>query len=61
MQAPKIILIHNHPSGDATPSNADIEFTNELNEAAQMFQIQLLDHLIVGDLNYTSIFSQMLQ
>ncbi len=61
MQAPKIILIHNHPSGDATPSNADIEFTNELYEAAQMFQIQLLDHLIVGDLNYTSIFSQMLQ
>lgn len=59
MKAPKIILVHNHPSGDSTPSKKDIEFTNILYESATMFDIELLDHLVIGDMNYTSIFSEM--
>lgn len=59
MKAPKIILVHNHPSGDSTPSEQDIEFTNRVFESAEMFDIQLIDHLVIGDMNYTSIFSQM--
>ncbi len=59
MKAPKIILVHNHPSGDSTPSKQDIEFTNNLYESASMFDIELLDHLVIGDMNYTSIFSEI--
>lgn len=59
MKAPKIILVHNHPSGDSTPSRQDIEYTNTLYESAAMFDIELLDHLVIGDMNYTSIFSEM--
>jgi len=59
MKAPKIILVHNHPSGDSTPSKQDIEFTSRVYESAETFDIQLIDHLVIGDMNYTSIFSQM--
>lgn len=59
MKAPKIILVHNHPSGDSTPSEQDIQFTNRVFESAETFDIQLIDHLVIGDMNYTSIFSQM--
>lgn len=59
MKAPKIILVHNHPSGDSTPSKQDIEFTSRLYESAETFDVQLIDHLVIGDMNYTSIFSQM--
>ncbi len=59
--APKIILVHNHPTGDATPSQQDIVFTNRLYEAANLLQIQLLDHLVIGNKTYTSIFSKMVQ
>lgn len=61
MKAPKIILVHNHPSGDATPSQQDMIFTNHLYEAANLLEIQLIDHLVIGDKNYTSIFSKMVQ
>lgn len=60
MKAPKIILVHNHPSGDATPSRQDIDFTNHLYDATVLFDIQLLDHLVIGDKTYTSIFSKMI-
>ncbi len=60
MKAPKIILAHNHPSGDSTPSEQDIFFTNQLYESALTFDIQLLDHLVIGDMNYTSIFSEII-
>lgn len=60
MKAPKIILVHNHPSGDATPSRQDIDFTNHLYDATVLFGIQLLDHLVIGDKTYTSIFSEMI-
>ena len=60
IEAAKIILIHNHPSGDSTPSNADIEFTNKVGQAAKILGIQLLDHIVIGEKSYTSIFSQKL-
>ena len=60
MNAPKIILVHNHPTGDATPSLQDIEFTNTLYDAATLLGIQLLDHLVIGNKTYTSIFSKII-
>ena len=60
MKAPKIILVHNHPSGDATPSQKDREFTNALYDATSLLGIQLLDHLVIGNKTYTSIFSEMI-
>lgn len=56
--APRIILVHNHPSGDSTPSIADIEMTKRLYSAANLIGIQLLDHIVVGDRCFTSIFSK---
>lgn len=59
MKAPKIILVHNHPSGDSTPSNQDRVFTEQLYEISELIGIQLVDHLVIGNMNYTSIFSEM--
>lgn len=56
IQAPKIILVHNHPTGDPTPSKMDIQFTDKLYNAAKMFDIELLDHIVIGDNNYKSVF-----
>ena len=47
--AGSIIASHNHPSGDPAPSRADIEVTRQLREAAKILSIDLLDHVIVGD------------
>lgn len=47
--ASKIILAHNHPSGMLVPSEHDMAYTNELQQALLTFQIQLSDHVIVGD------------
>jgi len=60
MKAPKIILVHNHPSGDATPSEQDIRFTSRLYDAAALLEISLLDHLVIGNKTYTSIFSKII-
>lgn len=57
--APKIILVHNHPSGDPTPSHEDIELTQKLEEVSKMLEIELLDHAIIGDGKYKSIFSML--
>ncbi|HEY5814471.1 MAG TPA: DNA repair protein RadC [Terrimicrobiaceae bacterium] len=43
-----VILVHNHPSGDPTPSQADHRLTVQLREAAKLLQINLLDHIIIG-------------
>lgn len=43
-----VILIHNHPSGDPSPSQADHNLTRRLAEAAELMQIKLLDHIIIG-------------
>lgn len=55
MGAPKIVLLHNHPSGDATPSLADIKFTEKVEEASKVLGVQLLDHVVIGYNQYTSI------
>ena len=57
MGAPKIILVHNHPSGDPTPSQEDIETTKRLYNAAALLGIELLDHIVIGNERYTSVFS----
>lgn len=48
LSASAIILVHNHPSGDPTPSRADIEMTNQIVKAAQALNIRVHDHLIIG-------------
>ena len=61
VNAPKIILVHNHPSGDSTPSGADIIVTNKLKEAAEILNIELLDHIVIGNMQYRSILSWSLE
>jgi len=58
IKAPRIILIHNHPTGDSTPSERDIHFTDTLYNAAAMFEIELLDHIVIGNGNYKSVFEE---
>lgn len=53
--AARIIVCHNHPSGNPDPSDADIQFTKRLAECGEMMGIQLLDHIIVGDRTYLSL------
>lgn len=57
--APKIILVHNHPSGDPTPSQNDLDFTNRVYEASNLMGIELLDHIVIGDYGFRSIFYLM--
>ncbi len=47
--AAAVILAHNHPSGDPTPSQSDIELTQTLTHALQLVEIRTLDHIIIGD------------
>ena len=54
--APKIILVHNHPSGDPTPSKNDFDFTERLVQASKIIGIELLDHIVIGDYGFESIF-----
>ncbi|MEI6848339.1 MAG: DNA repair protein RadC [Chlorobiaceae bacterium] len=49
-----IILVHNHPSGDVEPSNADKNVTSLLKKASALIQIELLDHIIIGSSNWFS-------
>ncbi len=48
LRATSIILVHNHPSGDPTPSRADIDMTNEIVAAANALHITVHDHLVIG-------------
>jgi DNA repair protein RadC len=52
--AAAIILIHNHPSGDPTPSTEDMTITRRLKEAGELLGIPVLDHIIIGDGEYVS-------
>lgn len=52
--ANKIILAHNHPSGDISPSEADKNSTNKLIKAGKILDIEVLDHIIIGDGTYFS-------
>ena len=51
-----IVLIHNHPSGDALPSKEDILFTNNILEISKIMGITVIDHLIIGNNNYYSFY-----
>lgn len=53
--ANKIIVVHNHPSGDPSPSNEDIKITKRLYDSGEILGIELLDHVIIGDGNYCSL------
>lgn len=53
-----ILLVHNHPSGDPAPSQADLDFTQRILEAGELLGIPLLDHIIIGDCRYLSFRQQ---
>lgn len=59
-EAVNIILVHNHPSGDPTPSHSDINITKCILEMGYMLDVPLLDHIIIGDNCYTSFKEQQL-
>ncbi|HVA99365.1 MAG TPA: DNA repair protein RadC [Bacteroidia bacterium] len=52
--AESIILCHNHPSGNLQPSNEDISITKKISEAAKLFDVKVLDHVIVAETGYYS-------
>lgn len=52
--ATNIILVHNHPSGNLSPSHQDIVLTNKLIKAGELLEVRVIDHLIIGDWNYYS-------
>ena len=56
--AAAVILVHNHPSGNAEPSMADYEVTRQLNEAGALLGIDLIDHVVITSDTFTSISSQ---
>ncbi len=58
MNANKIILLHNHPSGNATPSNEDYEVSRRISLCAEMFGIEFIDHIVIGDGEYRSALVQ---
>ena len=53
--ANRMILVHNHPSGDPTPSKADYNTNDRIYEAAELMGIELLDHIVIGDGEYKSL------
>src|SRR5262249_14645730 len=57
-RATAIVLAHNHPSGDPEPSGLDLELTAQLVEGGRILGIKVLDHIVVGDSNYTSLFEK---
>lgn len=56
VSASSIVCLHNHPSGDVTPSSEDINFTNHLIETGKIQGIPIIDHIIVGNDKYYSFF-----
>lgn len=48
LSASALILVHNHPSGDPTPSGADVQMTREIIEAGKALRVAIHDHLVVG-------------
>lgn len=53
--ASAFIVLHNHPSGDSTPSSEDIATTNKLVQAAQLMDIPMKDHIVVGNISHYSM------
>ena len=54
-QAASVMLLHNHPSGDAVPSGQDILITRKIREAGALMEVPLIDHIVIGDGLYTSL------
>jgi len=54
----RVILAHNHPSGDPTPSAADVRITQRVKEALALFEIDVLDHIVVGREGAVSLAAQ---
>jgi len=52
---PAIIVVHNHPSGDPTPSPEDIQVTKQIVEAGRVLDIEVVDHLIIGEQRFVSL------
>lgn len=52
--ASAFIMVHNHPSGDPTPSKEDYKITNILKQASNLLDIKFLDHIVIGNDNYIS-------
>ena len=50
-----IIIMHNHPSGESSPSEADIKATRDLIRAGQLLKIEIFDHIVMGNGNHTSL------
>ncbi|MDO4941858.1 MAG: DNA repair protein RadC [Lachnospiraceae bacterium] len=59
-EAVYVILLHNHPSGDPTPSQQDLQSTKIIKRAGELLDIPLLDHIIIGDCSYVSLREQNL-
>ena len=55
---PAIVLVHNHPSGDPTPSKEDIAMTRQAIEAGRLLDVEVLDHMIIGHGRYVSLKEQ---
>lgn len=58
--AAAVILVHNHPSGDPTPTRQDIGLTQRLVQAGELVGIEILDHIIIGDNKYVSLKAEKL-
>lgn len=56
--AAAIILVHNHPSGDPTPSREDREITRRLKDAGELMGVRVLDHIIIGNGAFVSFTSE---
>jgi DNA repair protein RadC len=52
-----MVIVHNHPSGDPTPSQEDVDVTRRLSECGMLLGIKIVDHIIVGDGQYCSLQS----
>lgn len=53
--APSIIIVHNHPSGDPTPSPEDIALTRAINQTGKLLDIEVLDHIVIGHKQFVSL------
>jgi DNA repair protein RadC len=58
VNAPNIVLVHNHPSGVPEPSGADITFTKTVIDAGKLLDISVIDHVIIGENNFYSLKEQ---
>lgn len=58
MNSNSIIVVHNHPTGDPTPSEDDKKTTKKIAEACEIFSLELLDHIIIGEDKYFSFMAE---